>query len=90
MYEESYENELYITLRQIVVETNCSVALIIATATKTIPNEIGGEFAGQIYAYSNSISNISGVVCPSILGYLLDQVMFKFFSSKLRHNVTLI
>ena len=59
-----------------VILTNFSVGLILTTATKTIPNEIGGEFAGQIYAYSNSISNISGVVCPSILGYLLDQVKF--------------
>lgn len=59
-----------------VIMTNFSVGLILTTATKTIPNEIGGEFAGQIYAYSNTISNISGVVCPSILGYLLDQAKF--------------
>ena len=56
-----------------IILSNFTIGLILTTATKTIPNEIGGEYAGQIYAYSNTISNIGGVVCPVILGYSLDQ-----------------
>ena len=59
-----------------VILSNFTIGLILTTATKTIPNEIGGEYAGQIYAYSNTISNIGGVVCPVILGYSLDQGKF--------------
>ena len=31
---------------------NFSIGMILTAATKTVPNEIGGEFAGQIYAFS--------------------------------------
>ena len=38
------------------------MGLVLTCATKTIPNEMGGEFSGQVYAVTNTFSNMAGVV----------------------------
>ena len=39
---------------------------MLTCATKTIPNEMGGEFSGQVYAVTNTFSNMAGVVGKSL------------------------
>ena len=51
--------EKWVSLGLIIV-VNFAMGLILTTACKTIPNEMGGEFAGQIYAVTNTISNMAG------------------------------
>ena len=45
-----------------VLFANFGMALVLTCATKTIPNEMGGEFSGQVYAVTNTFSNMAGVV----------------------------
>ena len=40
-----------------------SNGLLLTASCKPIPNELGGKFAGQIYAFSNTVSNIASIVC---------------------------
>lgn len=56
----------------LVIFANFGMGLVLTCATKTIPNEMGGEFSGQVYAVTNTFSNMAGVVGPYILGYFLD------------------
>ena len=48
------------------------MGIILTTSCKTVPNEMGGEFAGQIYALTNTISNFAGFVTPLLAGKLLN------------------
>ena len=41
-------------------------------AVKPVPLEIGGDFVGQIYAYSNMVANFSSALMPPLFGALLD------------------
>jgi len=56
----------------LVILANFGMGLVLTCATKTIPNEMGGEFSGQVYAVTNTFSNMAGVVGPYILGHFLD------------------
>ena len=46
----------------LVIFANFGMGLVLTCATKTIPNEMGGEFSGQVYAVTNTFSNMAGVV----------------------------
>ena len=46
----------------LVIFANIGMRLVLTCATKTIPNEMGGEFSGQVYAVTNTFSNMAGVV----------------------------
>ena len=57
------------------------MGLVLTCATKTIPNEMGGEFSGQVYAVTNTFSNMAGVVGKTgdvvYLMHGLDQLIFR-------------
>ena len=40
----------------------CGIGLIMACSTKPVPNEIGGAYAGHVYAFANSVSNIGNFI----------------------------
>ena len=40
-----------------------SNGVLLTSSSKPIPNEIGGKFAGQVYAYTNTICNVGSLVC---------------------------
>lgn len=65
----------------LVIFANFGMGLVLTCATKTIPNEMGGEFSGQVYAVTNTFSNMAGVVGKTgdvvYLMHGLDQLIFR-------------
>ena len=43
-----------------------SNGVLLTSSSKPIPNELGGKFAGQVYAYTNTICNIGSLVCKRL------------------------
>ena len=43
-----------------------SNGVLLTSSSKPIPNELGGKFAGQVYAYTNTICNIGSLVCKCL------------------------
>ena len=39
---------------------------------KPLPNELGGKYASQVYAFTNTIGSFAGIFAPMICGILLD------------------
>ena len=39
-----------------------SMGTVLTISTKPIPNEMAGEYSGQLYAFSNTLGNLSGVI----------------------------
>ena len=42
--------------------SSLSMGTVLTISTKPIPNEMAGEYSGQLYAFSNTLGNISGVI----------------------------
>ena len=41
--------------------------MIMACSTKPVPNEIGGAYAGHVYAFANTVSNIANFIGKKFL-----------------------
>ena len=71
----------------LVIFANFGMGLVLTCATKTIPNEMGGEFSGQVYAVTNTFSNMAGVVGKTgdvvYLMHGLDQLIFRSLYTRL-------
>ena len=48
----------------IILMTSCnlSIGTVLTISTKPVLNEMGGEYSGQVYAFSNTLGNLSGVL----------------------------
>ena len=45
----------------------CGIGMIMACSTKPVPNEIGGAYAGHVYAFANTVSNIGNFIGKKFL-----------------------
>ena len=48
------------------------LGVLMACSIKPVPNELGGPYAGQVYAFANAVSNLGNFLAPIIAGGLLD------------------
>ena len=39
-----------------------SMGTVLTISTKPIPNEMAGEYSGQVYAFANTLGNLAGVI----------------------------
>ena len=45
---------------------------VLTVSCKPLPNELGGKYASQVYAFTNTIGSFAGIFAPMICGILLD------------------
>ena len=50
-----------------------SLGAIMTVAAKPVVNEMGGEYAGQVYALANTLCNLAGVIGPFVIGSILKR-----------------
>ncbi|CAG5077701.1 Oidioi.mRNA.OKI2018_I69.PAR.g8791.t1.cds [Oikopleura dioica] len=63
---------------------------ILTCACKPIANEMGGKYAAQIYAFSNSISQIAGIIAPILIGRMLSKGPIDQFETWINPGLSVI
>merc|ERR1712048_760245 len=50
-----------------------TLGAIMTVSAKPVVNEMGGEYAGQVYALANTLCNLAGVIGPFMIGSILKR-----------------
>lgn len=63
---------------------------ILTCACKPISNEMGGKYAAQIYAFSNSVSQVAGIIAPILIGRMLSKGPIDQFETWINPGLSVI